>query len=388
MMLRLADGLWVGVLVALMARPCAAQFAAPAGEDRLRDLTCEWHFDHKAVLGPFHNLYNPCIVERPGEAYPFRMWFFGYAVADSNPWGERHLGDAIFHARSKDLRRWEVYAGKEEGGGARWDATGDAKLWVPVVSALDKGFEEAIAGDPSVVWREGWYHMAFSSVWFESHAETTPQHMYLIGCVMGARSRDGIHWERTKKPLAIWDKEYEVRMDAAGGVFVKPEGYEGSYHRPSLMWDQGRWRLWFDYMLPGTFVSLGYAENRGSFMDPGQWKVLRSGEEPLLRDWPNATVVKVKGEYLSFSDAPGYPAELGGDGRMITLARSKDGLAWEVLGHVRPEGRASSHVPEALVLQRRGHTWLYVFYAWKPETVSDATWDFRYKEIRVMRRRL
>jgi hypothetical protein len=31
---------------------------------------------------------------------------------------------------------------------------------------------------------------------------------------------------------------------------------------------------------------------------------------------------------------------------------------------------------------------LYVFYAWKPETVSDAKWDFRYKEIRCMWRRL
>jgi hypothetical protein len=154
------------------------------------------------------------------------------------------------------------------------------------------------------------------------------------------------------------------------------------------MYDQGRWKLWFDYMRPGTFVSLGYAENRGDFMDPKQWKVLNCGASPQLVDWPNASVVKVGGRYLSFSDAPSYPGEMGGDGRQTTLAESPDGLHWTVRGHIRPEGRESSHVPEAFVTQVRGHTWLYVFYAWKPETVSDATWDFRYKEVRCMRQRV
>jgi hypothetical protein len=378
---------WQVVLLMAAATPCLAQFAAPASPERLVDLTSEWEFDHQAVLGPFHNLYNPCIVKVEDVEYPYRMWFFGWAVKDSNPWGERFLGDAIFHARSRDLREWELYAGDDEGGRATWDTTGDPARWVPVVSALDAGFEEAIAGDPSVVWRHGSYTMAFSSVWFEAHAETTPQHLWVISCIMGARSRDGIHWERTRRPILIWDKEYEVRMDAAGGVFKTPEGYAGAYHRPSLMHDDGRWKLWFDYMLPGTFVSLGYAEDAGDFMDPAQWRVLNCGDSPQLRDWPNASVVKVGGRYLSFSDAPGYPADLGGDGRQITLAESPDGTAWTVLGHVRPEGRASSHVPEAFVTEVDGQSWLYVLYAWKPETVGDATWDFRYKEIRCMRKR-
>ncbi len=379
---------WQVLCLLAVGAPCWAQTAAPASGDRLRDLTGEWQFDHKAVLGPFHNLYNARVLRVPDAAYPFRMWFFGYAVKDSNPWGDRFLGDAIFHARSHDLRRWEVYAGTGGDGKPTWDTTGDPKLWVPVVSALDPGFEDAIAGDPSVVWRDGWYTMAFSSVWFESHAETTPQHMWVIACVMGARSRDGLHWQRGKKPILIWDKEYQVRMDAAGGIFKTPEGYQGSYHRPSLMYDDGRWKLWFDYMLPGTFVALGYAENRGDFLDPKQWRVLNCGDNPQLRDWPNASVVKIGGRYLNFSDAPGYPGAMGGDGRQITLAESTDGLAWKVLGHIRPEGRESSHVPEAFVTQVAGHTWLYVFYAWKPETVSDATWDFRYKEVRFLRRRM
>jgi hypothetical protein len=62
------------------------------------------------------------------------------------------------------------------------------------------------------------------------------------------------------------------------------------------------------------------------------------------------------------SDAPNYPPNIGGEGRMLTLARSRDGLDWEVLGHLEPEPGACSHVPEALVMDE----WLYIFYSSKP----------------------
>lgn len=32
--------------------------------------------------------------------------------------------------------------------------------------------------------------------------------------------------------------------------------------------------------------------------------------------------------------------------------------------------------------------WLYVLYAWKPETAKEMSWDYRYKEIRTMRIRV
>lgn len=32
--------------------------------------------------------------------------------------------------------------------------------------------------------------------------------------------------------------------------------------------------------------------------------------------------------------------------------------------------------------------WLYVLYAWKPETAKEMAWDYRYKEIRTMRIRV
>jgi len=105
---------WQVLCLLALGAPGAAQIAAPASGERLTDLTGEWQFDHKAILGPSHNLYNARVVEVPDAAYPFRMWFFGYAVQDSNPWGDRFPRDAIFHGRSHDLRRWEVHAGSRQ----------------------------------------------------------------------------------------------------------------------------------------------------------------------------------------------------------------------------------------------------------------------------------
>lgn len=356
----------------------------------MRDLTSQWEAHRTPVLANYHNLYNPRIIEESGE-YPFRMWFFGWAVEDSNPiGGGKYLGDAVYHARSKDLLKWEVYSGKDASGHLTWDTSQSPKLWAPVLSVDRKPFDNAANGDPSVVKRNGVYYMAFSSVGFDTKADTNPQHMYLINCIMGAKSSDGITWEKTKAPILIWDKEYENRWDIAGAGPnpQPPSDYYGSYHRPSLMYDRGRWKIWFDYYHPGTFVSMGYAENTGDFMNPADWKVVRSGKTPLLKDWPNPSVVRVGDRYYAFSDAPYYPAALGGDGRLITMAESHDGISWKVLGHIRPDGMESSHVPEAFVRKDRDGTWLYVFYSWKPETKSDKTWDYRYKQLRFVRRKM
>ncbi len=146
------------------------------------------------------------------------------------------------------------------------------------------------------------------------------------------------------------------------------------------MWDRNRWRIWFDYLQPGRFASMGHAENKGDFMSPENWKVTRAGDHPVPADWVNPSVIKVGREYYSFSDAAGYPPAYGGDGRLVTIARSPDGLTWHILGHIRPEGMASAHVPEAFLDGQR----LHVFYSWKPESGAGKPWDYRYKEIRSM----
>ena len=381
----------------LLAATCICVAEPPS--PRLHDLTSEWETPPVRCLWNFFNLYNPKIIQEPDGEYLFKMWFFGWAVE------KPAQTDEIFFARSKDLLAWEVYSG-ENG----WDSTMNPKLWVPVLVPGKERFDSAASGDPSVVLKDGVFHMAYSSVGFDfvphpnplpqgegaephpappSQGEKTEDRIYLVNCIMGATSTDGIHWKKSPEPILIWEKEFTNRWALVDGkIGPVPEEYYGSYHRPSLLFDEGRWRLWFDYFHPGTFLSLGNAENSSDFLNPLDWKVIRAEKEPLLRDWPNPAVIKINEKYLAFSDATGFPVEMGGDRRQITLAESSDGVEWKELGHIRPEGMASSHVPEPFVVERDGARWLYLFYSWKPERKEGEAWDYRYKEIRFIRKQL
>ena len=101
--------------------------AWPESHD-LPDLTAQWEVDRTDLISGFRNLYNPMVVyDGPGE-YPYRMWLFGWAAEDDNP---KYAGaDAVFTARSRDLRTWEVYAGDDG-----WDTTMTPARWVPVLTA-------------------------------------------------------------------------------------------------------------------------------------------------------------------------------------------------------------------------------------------------------------
>ena len=355
-------------------------------QTRLKDLSSEWEVNPKPFLSGFHNLYNPCVIHEPGKRYSFKMWFFGWPVSDVDT---RFTGDAIFYARARHLDQWEVYAG-DVAGKPTWETGMNPKAYTPVMTATLKAYDGMANGDPSVVKKNGVYYMALSSVGFDTRKNTDAKdHLYNVSCILGATSTDGIHWTKTDAPILIWQKEFEKPWEIVDGkIPPAASDYYGSYHRPSLLFDEGRWKLWFDYFHPGTFVSMGYAENTGDFMKPADWKILRADTAPLIKDWPNPSVVKANGTYYAFADAPDYPVELGGDSRQITMASSPDGLTWTILGHIRPNGLASSHVPQALVLKEKGITWLYVFYSWKPERKPGSEWDFRYKELRVMRWRV
>ncbi len=368
-----------------------ADWSAPWNRGRETDLTAEWEKPRPTNLKDFYNLYNPRIVEVPGSVWRYRMWFFGWATGENNPQPPDGtlIGDAIYHARARALDQWEVYAGRDPRGHAVWDRSGDASRWVPVVrSKSECPWTNAAVGDPSVVYHRGRYYMALSAVGFEPHADVKPQRLYMINSVMGATSRNGIDWELTPRPIALWNREMSIRFDLNDPHARPPKGYYGGYHRPSLMLEGNRWKLWFDYYHPEAFLAMGYAECSGEFTRPEHWHVLRSGRHPCLMDWPNPSVIRVGKRYLAFADAPWYPSPYGGDGRLITMAESIDGLNWNTLGHIRPEGLASSHVPEAFLRTEPDGDWLYLFYAWKPETRPDTPWDFRYKAIRYVRKRV
>ncbi|MEM7393397.1 MAG: hypothetical protein AAF492_13720, partial [Verrucomicrobiota bacterium] len=253
-----------------------------------------WQRDRRSLLTHFVNMYNPCVVET-GGAYRYRMWFFGWAADHANR--EFPGCDAIFHARSKDLKRWEVYCGEQA-----WDADMKPDKWTPVLHASDRWYEAWHVGDPSVVLLDGTFHMAYSA----TSRHFGPRDGYpatMVQCVMGAVSRDGIHWTRTEEPLLI-------RREDSPDPRPEPNRI-GDFHRPSLHREEGRWRLWFDYWLPGKGVCMGYAENKNAFTEAGGFRIQHDLEKPLLENWPNPEIVRIGNRYHSFSDAPGYPTKKG-----------------------------------------------------------------------------
>ena len=362
-------------IVCLPLTPIRAQDAG-----RFTDRAALWERSEADVLWGFGNMYNPHVIAVPDDEHPYRMWFFGWAKDDCNP---GHSGcDAIFHARGADLDTWEVWCG-----GGDWDSTMDAARWVPVISAREEPWDQWHNGDPSVVLHEGTYYMAYSSTGFDLDGimyglpgDTDGD----ILCVMGATSPDGINWTRSERPILI----YEPEIGKPGHRHEQDDAVNGGmYHRPSLMWDDGRWRLWFDYWADtARGVSTGLAECEGDFLDPDDWEVLHAGDDPAIPNWVNPDVVKVGERYYSYADPYVYGPHVW-TGRQIAEAVSDDGVVWEELGFIRPDSDTpANQIPEALVIEEDGETWIVLFYAC--QIGGEPTYNFRYDRIRYMKRKV
>lgn len=343
--------------------------------------TSRWQRNPEPVLTNFYNMYNPCVTETGGD-YPYKIWFFGWASDQCN---SGYPGcDTIYHARAKDLHNWEVYCGP-----GKWDSSMNPTLWVPVITASGEWYDAWHNGDPSVVYHEGMFYMAYSAT--SMPFEPTEGYFASMTCsVMGAVSRDGINWQRSETPLLIAKIDRPVPVAAPGRI--------GDFHRPSLMREDGKWKLWFDYAV-GSGFHMGYAENTGDFMDQGGFEIMHDLDKPLLRDWPNPCVVKYGGKYHCFSDAPGYeltaeqaadPQASGWITRQIREAVSEDGLNWKKLDYIEPDqGVDAFHVPEAFIKNTSNGKFLYLFYATQRgySTNSD-NYDYKYDSIRMMKRRI
>lgn len=356
----------------------------------------DWERPQRAVLDGFLHAYQPCVLETGDRDYPYRMWFFGWIVDPTNP--EYPGCDAIYHARSRDLDHWEVLC--RDGS---WNV-GQPEEWASILFASSDDerlyYNAWHVGDPSVVFRDGVYYMAFSSTSkpFDGPVEGYPSGMML--CVMGATSVDGVHWRKREEPLLIAaaDSVFPPAADAARA---------GDFHRPTLMWDETRrvWRLYFDYYdasVPGN-CHMGLAECAGDFRT-GRFSVVHPLGEPLLDNWPNPEVVKIDGSYYCFSDPPGYAPgggpqpSSGWDSRQLRMATSGDGVRWRKREFIPPDpGIAACQVPQAFVCRRNGHRWLYLFYATQIgrrdngrtyEWLPAGEYNWFYDQIRYMRQRI
>lgn len=358
-----------------------------------------WKHNTSSVLDGFTSAYQPCIVETDDVEYPYRMWFFGWISEICNP--EYPGCDAIYHARSKDLDKWEVYCND-----GSWDSKKNIKKWASVLFSSENEITDFYdtwhSGDPSVVLKDGICYMAYSatSKAFSSPIDGFPSGMML--CVMGATSTDGIHWKKTKKPLL------QAKID----VKFPPEPNTeriGDFHRPTLLWDkkESKWQLYFDYYNSGLKGNchMGLAENKKDF-SAGTFNFVHSLNKPLLLDWPNPEVVKIGSCYFSFSDAPGYIDAIvpqgkersGWMGRQLQMAQSSDGISWEKKYFIPSDsGIDASQIPQTLVCKREGKWWLYLFYAtqigWRRTEMTNSifakdSYNWFYDQIRYMRQEI
>ena len=412
---------WSVALITVILVPCPSGHGR-AGEGQGEKLPADlrpvltregWERPCRAAFEGFLHAYQPCVVEVPDTIYPYRMWFFGWIADIGNT--EFAGCDAIYFARGKDLDHWEVLC--KDGS---WDGGGQNEKWVSVLYSSEDPvkhyYDTFHSGDPSVVLKDGVFYMAYSAT---SKAFTDPASpepiepplfsnlaiegypSRMIQCVMGATSTDGIHWQKTERPLLLAKEDTKYPPDPC------PKRV-GDFHRPSLLWDEaaGKWQLYFDYYHGGQqAANTGLAENTADFAS-GTFRFVHSLDEPLISDWPNPDVVKLGSRYFCFSDAPGYTAATAPAGkevsgwqhRQLRMAQSEDGLVWEKKYFLDPDpGIDANHVPQTFVGQSEGKWWLYVFYTtqvgWrKGDKVypffKEGDYNWFYDQIRYMRQEI
>ncbi|MBP8131978.1 MAG: hypothetical protein KA184_20555 [Candidatus Hydrogenedentes bacterium] len=365
-------------MLPLAAAVFAAATSDPALFGRYADRTALWQPVGENLLYGFRNMYNLHTLETPEDAaYPFKGWFFGWILEDCNP---GYPGcDTICAARAANLAGpWEVYAGEADGA-PYWDAAMNPSTWVPVVTGGDRYYNNWHNGDPSVVRVGDTFYLAYSATGFNldgipygQPGDTDSD----ISCIMGAASADGLHWRLSDAPILV-DKANIGQAPAEPGGYQHPTGL---YHRPSLLHEDGRFRLWFDSSVHGKPCMMLYAENTGDFMNPADWRILRGMDNPCIYEFPNPDVVRAGNVYFAYADPGGHPGDEW-TRRKTTEAASTNGLDWVMLGYMNADADVqANHVPEALVRVEDGKTWIYLAYA------GQRMSDFRYECIRMKRR--
>lgn len=269
------------------------------------------------LLSNFYSMYQPEVVyvsewDVQG-GYPYLMWFGGWAYTQENTSLPAELypgypgypgydgGDAIFMARAQSLEGpWQVYSRNYENDQYYWDDQMSSYNWCPIMTCGNSWYDNWHVNDPSVVYQNGRFYMAYSAMGTDTngvagHLENvqTPNPDGQASCIMGAVSVDGIHWVRSSAPLMIWTYE------AGYNETQNSDGYMGGYQRPSIMYENGKWRMWFDY----KYNRLGYAECTGDFMTPESWELKQCQDINGMTIWAvDFDVAKVGDIYYAYGD--------------------------------------------------------------------------------------
>ena len=166
----------------------------------------------------------------------------------------------------------------------------------------------------------------------------------------------------------------------------------GGHQRPSLMFEDGVWKMWFDY----KENQIGYAECSGDFLT-GEWKEIRGGQQPLLTG-VDFDVVKIGSVYYAYGDPyidwykitddeiPYYSDDASRwSQRQIVEYQSLDGISWKATGWFRPdEGYDANQIPQVFLDHKENR--VCIFYATQRGKRESSYYDWRWDNIRMMYR--
>ncbi len=371
-------------------------------------LDSEWVRDEENLITNFYSMYQPEVVYvkewDDGENYPYYMYFFGWACNQENDAMGTYPGypggDAIFLARAKSVEGpWEIYAVDRETGENYWDTEQKPITWEPIITCQDKWYDSWHVGDPSVVYKDGVFYMAYSAMGTDEDGIFDTKENDTDGaasCIMGATSTDGINWTPTDAPLLVWsgEKGFDEVNDSAN--------YMGGYQRPSIMFEDGKWRMWFDV----RYNQYGYAECDGDFTNPEDWTEVYGGENPYVDEngqpfyIVDMDVIKVDGKYYMYGDPymnwygivddeiPYYSSDPSNwSNRQIVEFVSDDGITWKLSGYFRPDSDTDANqIPQIFFDEKNNR--LCLFYATQRGIQGDGSYDWRWNNIRMMYKRL
>jgi len=236
---------------------------------------CQWpgkwfHSGQNPVLVPTpsnsgqgaDNIYAPDVMKINGVYW---MWYGGQG-------NDGH--DSIFLARSKDLVTWQKHP-----------------AWSAPASLVDHGPANHV-NDPSVVLVNGTFYMYYTEAFT---AENDLVHL--------ATSQDGMTWAKQGAvvelgPPGAWDS--------------------GKTGRPSALYEEGEFRLWYDGWTPGQGRHVGYATS------PDGYTWTKHPANPVVMN-EGAVDVEHFGEwYVMLTES--------GSGTNLYVA--KDPLKWQSVGQI------------------------------------------------------
>ena len=245
----------------------------------------------------FDNVYAPHVMFHQGRWW---MWYGGQG-ADGK--------DAIFLAWSDDLLSWSKHGGNQP---------------IPIV---DHGTSNHV-NDPTVVWVDSTFYMYYTEAPLGEEDEV---HL--------ATSEDGITWQK---------RGVVINVGAPGSWESDRVG------RPSVIYEEGVYHMWYDGQIYGVARHVGYATSA----DGMNWT--KHPGNPIVMHEGAIDVARVGSGYVMLTEAHGgtryYTSEDRINWRNHDLLIELSGRDYDLFGQVTPHLVVSDGAVQALFFGGASHS--------------------------------